>query len=288
MSYLKIFTIVLFFFVFFHLTNVANAALFINEFSSDSDPDWIEIYNSGDEAVDLSLYKIRDDSATNKLDLSETIGPKSFKAFDWSNKLNKPGDLIKLLLISNEENIIDEIGYGDKGSVPVPGSGQSSGRKTDGADEWVIFSSSSKELTNNTSVIIPSPTLTLTPTPSPTKVPIPTKTPTPIKVTLTTTSNNSPTPAKLAVTSTRIPLEDVVDLMTASSQASSEDILGESTLSAETNSSEEKSGEKARVLSSNNNNIGKLLIGISFVFFTACGIVLGAKKFKRKEILDDK
>ncbi|MFH1186747.1 MAG: lamin tail domain-containing protein [Candidatus Levyibacteriota bacterium] len=123
MSYFKLLLIVLFFYFFFFQTRIVSAALFINEFSSDaeSNPDWVEIYNSGDETIDLSLYCLRDNSLTNRLDLSETIAPNSYKFFDWSNKLNKTGDLIKLLLISNQENIIDKIEYGDLGEdIPAP------------------------------------------------------------------------------------------------------------------------------------------------------------------------
>ena len=126
------------------------------------------------------------------------------------------------------------------------------------------------------------------PTPVPTSSPTPTKNNVNTNQAVITAVNYSPTPVKVTAINTRIPLEKLVDSLTASSEATSEDILGESTLSAEIDSSEEENKDEVKVLASNSNNIGKLLIGISFVFFTACGIVLGAKKFKRKEILDDK
>ena len=113
------------------------AALYINEFSSDtegtiSDPDWIEIYNSGPDSVDLSVYRLRDSTVTNKKDLNGIIGVDSFEVFDWSNKLNKSGDIIKLLLIS-DESIIDQMGYGDQGNdVFTPSVGQSAGRQPNG------------------------------------------------------------------------------------------------------------------------------------------------------------
>ena len=261
--------------------------LVINEFSSDtlgteSDPDWIEIYNNGTENIDLSLYRIRDNSATNKLDLSETIDPKSFKAFDWSNKLNKPGDSIRLLLISNEENIIDEISYGDKGSVSVPSSGQSSGRKTDGVSEWVIFSSSSKESTNNTSAIIPSPTLTLTPTPSPTKVPTPTKTPTPTK-----SPTNPPTPTTKTPTPTKTQaLTKKLIGSISPSKEKTKNILGESTASISAGPTKEPQ-KVAKVLAASENRTSQILIGIGFAFLIACGIVAGVQKIKKDRLINE-
>jgi hypothetical protein len=126
------------------------------------------------------------------------------------------------------------------------------------------------------------------PTSVPTNSPIPAKASNVLEQDEETPAVYSPTPTKIVVVNTRIPLEDLVDSMTASKEAIDEAILGESTLSAEINIVKEKSDERVKVFSSNSNNIGKLLIGIGVVFFTACGIVLGAKKIKIKETLNDK
>lgn len=163
------------------------AAPVINEFSSADSSDWIEIYNSGTETVDLSLYRIRDLTANNKLDLSGSVPPSGFAAFDWSNKLNNAGDLIKLVLTS-DESIADQVAYGDQGGLAAPGSNQTGGRQADGGTSWVVFTSSSKNASNNSSSVFSPPTATPTNTPTPTKIPTPTKTLTPTK---------SPTPTKI-------------------------------------------------------------------------------------------
>ncbi len=158
----------------------AFAAIFINEFSSDSstEDDWIEIYNSGPNSVDLGKYRLRDDSTSNKLDLEGSINAGNFKVFSWNSKLNKTGDIIKLILIADENNILDLVGYGDKGTdVAAPNDGQSAGRKSDGSMPWIIFSSPSKESSNATATPAPTPTPSPAPTEKPT--PTPTKTPTP-------------------------------------------------------------------------------------------------------------
>ena len=198
--------------MFLFILNVtpAFAALFINEFSADTagsgdDPDWVEIYNSGSDSIDLSLYRLRDNTATNKHDLSGTISPQGFVVFGWSNKLNKDGDLIKLLFIS-DESVVDKVGYGDVGSdVIAPYSGQSAGRQNDGSSNWVVFSSQTRGSSNNFSDPVPTITptliLTFTPMPSPTSSPTPTKTPIPTKTPMPTKSNTvTIAPTSLATT----------------------------------------------------------------------------------------
>lgn len=161
-------------------TRSAFANVYINEFSSSSDPDWIELYNSGPSEIDLSLYRLRDESATNKIDLEGILAPDSFIIFDWSNKLNNPGDTIKIVLKTDEENIQDQISYGTKNdNLQAPAENQTAGRKTNGNSEWVIFTQNSKGLSNIESPILPSPTSTPTPTSKPTPTVKPPKTPTP-------------------------------------------------------------------------------------------------------------
>lgn len=151
------------------------ASPIINEFSSATSADWVEIYNSGVETVDLSQYRLRDLTSTNKLDLSGSLAPSGFASFDWSNKLNNAGDLIKLVLIS-DESIIDQVTYGDQGGISAPTSAQTGGRKSDGSGDWVILSASSKGASNNSSDVFSPPTATPTKTTTPTKIPTPTKT----------------------------------------------------------------------------------------------------------------
>lgn len=194
-------------------TNVfAQTNPLINEFSSDtegttSDPDWIEFYNNGTENTDLSLYRIEDLNATNIKDLSGTIDPGGFFVVEWTNKLNKTGDVIRLVRIS-DSSISDEVKYGDQGSIPPPQNAQSSGRSPDGSGNWGILQSATKGLANST-IVQPTPTPTLTPTntptptktPTPTDAPTPTRTPTPTKTpTLSPSKSPSLTPTKTSLT----------------------------------------------------------------------------------------
>lgn len=140
-------------FLFLSSATSASAALFINEFASDTagtlaDPDWVEIYNSGTESADLSLYRLRD-NANNLKDLSGVINPGGFAAFDWSSRLDKAGDVIRLLLRADESTPLDQVGYGTLGNdVAAPGPGQSAGRRIDGTTGWVIFINPTKGSSN--------------------------------------------------------------------------------------------------------------------------------------------
>lgn len=196
----------LFLFIFFLLPRSALATLYINEFSSGtSDSDWMEIYNSGSDSVDLSLYRVRDNTATNKIDLDGIIDAGGFKVFEWSNKLNNSGDIIKLVTES-DESIIDQIGYGSEGSLIAPQGSETAGRISDGSSSWAILSSSTKGSSNNTSTPVPTATPIPIDIPTPTNSPTPTKTPTPIKTpTPTPKPTSTPTPTQPFSTSTKTP-----------------------------------------------------------------------------------
>ncbi|MBI4080326.1 MAG: lamin tail domain-containing protein [Candidatus Levybacteria bacterium] len=199
----------------------ALASLYINEISSYTTDDWVEIYNNGSDVIDLSPYRIRDSSTSNKLDLSGTINGNSYAVFDWYNKINKSGDEVKLVLIVDEANIIDRVSFGDKNAgTQSPGENQTLGREGDGGDSWIVFTGGSKGQGNSTAQLAPSATPTIvattvpthtpspTRTPSPTKSPSPTKTPSPTTVksgsTKAPTIKPSPQEAVLAVSDKRV------------------------------------------------------------------------------------
>jgi len=184
----QVFAFIAAFSMFLFVSNTSFASPLINEFSSSSSSDWVEIYNPDPESIDLSIYRIRDLTATNKKDLSGNLDPGGFATFDWSNKLNNAGDLIKLVLIS-DESVVDETSYGDQGGISAPQSNQTGGRKQDGNSEWILFITSSKGSSNNSSEVYVPPTPTNTPQLTPTKTPKPTKTPTPVKTKTVKTSS---------------------------------------------------------------------------------------------------
>lgn len=289
-----IFFLTLGFFVILPLKTLSATTPVINEFSSDTagttaDPDWVEIYNNGSDPVDLSLYRIRDSSATNKLDLGGILSPNDSIAFDWFNRLDKLGDEIKLLLISNEETPIDKIAYGNKGDIIVPSVGQSAGRTLDGQDSWSIFSTPTKGKTNN----ISSPVPTLAPTSIPTNTPVPTKAPTPTK------ASTSKTATKIAdatvIKPTSIP---TVFQVTKAQVSNYKAVLGdknqptirltdEKTISTPTPSiKNENITKEIKTLGARQNNLPKILIGVGVILVILCGILFG-RSF-RKKILDEK
>ncbi|MEK7517153.1 MAG: lamin tail domain-containing protein [Patescibacteria group bacterium] len=276
-------------FVLLFLPSNVFAELFINEFSSDTEPDWIEIYNSGPDEVDLSSYRLRDNTTANKLDLFGVIASNSFTSFDWSNRLNKDGDLIKLLRIS-DESIIDNVSYGNVGvGISAPNSNQSAGRQSDGGGNWVIFAVSTRGSTNNSSTPVSTPTLTPTVTPTPTNSPTPTKTPTPTKVptptktpVLTKVPTSSPTLTQHASTSkppitSEMPLADNEYLGDVAPTA----VLGQSTKDNKDGSlddsklaiGKDSSKSKETNTTSSNNSLSIIFIVLGVVFIAACAIL---------------
>ena len=171
--------------------------LIINEFSSASNPEWIEIYNTTTSPQTLegcSLLMQDNPETTQKIifDQSNTID-KFFLIrkgdFNWSaNWLNDNGDKITLTCQSFE----DSVAYGNATNplINEPDGNQSAGRSPDGIGGWAILSSSTPGSENSvpptltpTSTQIP-PTNTPQPTPTPTLT-IPASTSTPVPPTLT-------------------------------------------------------------------------------------------------------
>ncbi len=194
--------------------SIVAAQVVINEFSSNSSPDWVEVYNKSEDEIDLSNYTLSDSSASgNTKNFSCILKPKGFYVVEWSNKLDNAGDIIYL---KKDGSIVDCVSYGDGNgklcdgaesvNLPAPEVGQSGARKADGENNWLI-SEQTKGYSNIVSqkpeevptCVLPTPTPTqaLTPTPTPTLTPKPTVTPTPTsnpKTTLTPTPRATPTP----------------------------------------------------------------------------------------------
>ena len=166
---------------------VAYAKVWINEFSSSGSEDWVELYNDSDESASLDGQRLRDGSATNKIELSGDIEAKGYALFDWGNKLTNSGDTIKLVSASDENSVIDLVIYGESGDIVAPSAGQTAGRIGNGSSVWSLFSNGTKSTTNADALPAPTPTTESEKTPTPTKQPTPTRTPTPKK---------TPTPTK--------------------------------------------------------------------------------------------
>ncbi len=147
--------IIAFFLCFSFFNETALAAVMINEFNSYGDTDWVEVYRTNDE--DISLYLLKDEAGNSKSFSSEDCVAQ-FCTVDWSNKLNNSGDVIKLFLVSDQTNFLDQVAYGDKNNdLIAPASGQTAGRSQDGTGNWLLFCTPTKGASNNEAVPCSSP-----------------------------------------------------------------------------------------------------------------------------------
>lgn len=265
------------------------AAIVVNEFASDTagtsdDPDWIEIYNSGNDVVDLVAYRIRDSSATNVLDLDGVVAAQTYAVFNWGNKLNKPGDKIRLLL-KTDDTVVDEVAYGNEGGVSVPSSGQSVGRQPDGGGNWVVFQTPSKGTSNSSSQVAPSATPTPTPTAKPTATPTPmksgpTKVPTPTK---TPTRTPTATPMKLLPTKSSLSaVQSKITISPTEDPVIPTAVLGEQAVRESISKSPAK--EDVLVKDAKENKqfpIGQVIIAASGILFLCCGILFYYLRHRR-------
>lgn len=186
-----------------------SAQLVINEFSSGTTSDWVELYNTSTDAADLSKFRLEDANGNGKNKrLEGTVAGGGLVTISFSNWLNNGGDSINLYFSGNTDPI-DSIGYGAGTDICIPDGNQSIGSQPDGSGNIVRFANPSKDQSNNKADTDPCTTPTPVPTkvpsstkkPSPTTKPTPTSTPLPIQTpditeTPTTTSTVSPTDKK--------------------------------------------------------------------------------------------
>ncbi len=182
--------ITIFFLIFFSFSTSASAQVVINEFSSATNLDWIELY--AHEDTDISGWILDDDGTeTDMVVISENviIGPSSnaYYVVEVSNRLNLTGDIIKLFK-NDSITLIDEISYGNKGGICIPSELGSIARVPDANPHFYRLSNHTIGLTNGDLVTdpcptpTPIPTSTNTPTPKPTATSKPTVTFAPTKI----------------------------------------------------------------------------------------------------------
>jgi len=171
----------LFFFFYFFLPLRCDAKVWINEFSSNSDPEWVELYNSGEQQIDLSGWSLLDGNSdpSDDLSLEGCINPGEFRSFDhpggWLN--NSGGDTIVLKKPDGSEE--DSVTYGNGGVVGIPKEEETAARNPAGSSNWKIGSPSKTDNTCQSTISTPTPTPTPTPTEVPSHTPTPTSTSTP-------------------------------------------------------------------------------------------------------------
>lgn len=203
---IKVVKYLIFVFVFlFVFTPKVSAQVVINEFSSFNYPgDWVEIYNYSPDSIDLSYYVIRDFTETQKVPLSGILTSKSFAVFDLKDYLNKTGDVIRLIHITDgaeDTQPVMTVCYGDKvgecavikvGCYPLK-NGSVGSYPSNGGNTFERFATDTKNNTNENAQLDPCPTPTPNPTNTPTPTPTHISTPVPIA---TATKTPTPTPTK--------------------------------------------------------------------------------------------
>lgn len=199
-----LFTVSAFFFqIFFtiqpQVVFAADSDIVINEFQVEpsGSAQWVELYNKGEAAVDISNWKIDDSGGSDDFTIASLVlEAKQCVSFSsGSYHLNTASaDSIRLF---HDSILIDSYSY-DKS----PGENISFGRNPDGKG-WTTFSSPTRDRINvdGTSCAVPSPTPTVTPTSTPTPTPSPTRTPTPTK-----TPTPTPTARPPSIVPTRVPV----------------------------------------------------------------------------------
>ncbi len=173
--------------------SAAKANVIINEFSSNSNPEWVELYNSGTGMINLTGWSLKDGSHPPE-PLSGTIAPNGYFVFEktagWLN--NSGGDAISLLdNASPSAQMVDHIDYGGGQVIGTPQDDHSSGRSPDGSLTWVT----NLDITKGGPNPAIAPSATLTPT-APSPIPTAAITPTPIpSITPLKTPTKIPSPS---------------------------------------------------------------------------------------------
>lgn len=227
---------ILFIFCFFAAEGYAQTKILINEFMVEPNQS-VEIFNVGEEAVDISGWYIDDSGGSTyyKIPQQSIIYPNACLVFTSNFNFNTASSDIARLFDSSapptlqSAQLIDSYSY-----TKSPGKNISFFRETDGGSIWITGTQSLSNYNQSglSCVIVPSPTPTATliptstptliptplptNTPSPTKTPMPTKTPTPKPTitptpipTATPTSSPTPTPTitpSITPTPTEIPI----------------------------------------------------------------------------------
>lgn len=214
------FVVILFFFFIF--PPIVNAQVVINEFSSNGNSDWIELYSPED--WDISGWILDDDgTATNLEEFANgtVIGPSNqYLIIEVGNRLNDSGDIISLY--SKDSSLVNQVSYENKGGVCAPGSSQSVGR-VDNGNTIERFDTPTKKATNVGAQLdpcpTPTPTPTFSPTPSPTTTSSPTSKPIPTPTpTLTKTPTPKPTSTPIETSETETPETLVLGMGNTSDQ----------------------------------------------------------------------
>ncbi|MDP3955517.1 MAG: lamin tail domain-containing protein [bacterium] len=276
--------------IFLFLAKTVLAQVVINEFSSNNGTDWVEVYNTSEESIDLSgsYYQLRDTSPSgNPKNLDCLLPDSGHFSVDWGNNLNNDGDRIVLL---KGEQMIDCVAYGDGNGSVCEGKeqvdleklnpGEYGVRDPEGSGGWI--KTTSRTSAGSSECLTPAPTPTPTPTPRPTNIPTPTPTPkppspTPKPPTPTPRPTPKPTPTKMptATPSVSASDEDEESLVLSASSVSELTMMPSPT---PPESTPQILGENT---SKPNNFFPFVFIGLGAVLVVASGAFLLIPKMRR-------
>ena len=141
-----------------HLEKIAHALessgqVVVNEFSANGSDDWVELYNTTDQSIDVTGWNLRDSTATNHKALTGSIAAHGFMVVDFSNYLNVNQDTIRLL--NTSDAVIDTIDYNTSGAILYPGAGQTTARTWDGGSTWAVGASTQGATNDVTAPSVP-------------------------------------------------------------------------------------------------------------------------------------
>ena len=129
--------------------------LYINEIYPNN-PDWIELYNSTDEPIDLSGYTLQDSKGSAEqyvIEHGTVIGARSFLVFDEGDNfefgISNDGDNISLLNAGGRP--LDNVAFREVGG------NKSYGRTTDGGSQEGVLDSPTKGRSNGGGTSAPDP-----------------------------------------------------------------------------------------------------------------------------------
>ncbi|MFI5240822.1 MAG: lamin tail domain-containing protein [Microgenomates group bacterium] len=187
----KLIVFIVFSICLFSFPSIVKAQVVINEFSSNSDPEWIELYNTTSSPIDITGWTLQDEAQAPK-SLSGTISANGYFVFENpSGWLNNSGS-DSIILKDSAIILIDSIHYGSGGVVAIPDADKSAARVPNGSSNWQNNLSWTKGASNPESTPTPSPTSIPTPTLSPTQTSTPTSMPSALP-----TKSPTPTPSKI-------------------------------------------------------------------------------------------
>ena len=174
------------------------ASIVINEVSPLTNPEWIELYNPGSEAVDLTNWYFLDFSDTKKtLASGSAIPALSYFVFNNNNYWLNNNDPEVLKLYDSSGVLIDSVAFD-------PTNPETTVARIPDLGEWYLDQLPTPNEANPTPIPSTTPTPTPTPiptpdpsiavaqepSPSPTPTPTPTPTPSPSPITLSTPSSS--------------------------------------------------------------------------------------------------